>query len=67
MHRFANLVMRSHAQSTFADIEAESADAVDFVAHIERVPGRQIVRKALALSGYDRDAKRFQIEPVLTA
>lgn len=66
LHRFANLVMRSHAQSTFTDIEAEIADAVDFVVHIERVPGRRIVREALALSGYDRDAKRFQIEPVLT-
>ena len=41
-------------------------DYVDFVVHIERVPGRRIVREALALSGYDRDAKRFQIEPVLT-
>src|ERR1700760_4568903 len=62
LHRFANLVMRSHAQSTFADIEAEIADAVDFVIHIEREPGRRVVREALALSGYDRDAKRFQIE-----
>ena len=67
LNRFANLVMRSHAQSTFADIEAEIADAVDFVVHIEREPGRRIVREALALSGYDRDAKRFQIEPVLCA
>ena len=33
----------------------------------EREPGRRIVREALALSGYDRDAKRFQIEPVITA
>ncbi|WP_035351411.1 CpaF family protein [Edaphobacter aggregans] len=67
LHRLANLVMRSHAQSTFADIEAEIADAVDFVVHIEREPGRRIVREALALSGYDRDTKRFQIEPVFSA
>lgn len=67
LHRFANLVMRSHAQSNFADIEAEIADAVDFVVHIEREPGRRVVREALALSGYDRDAKRFQIESVFAA
>ncbi len=64
LHRFANLVMRSHAQSTFADTEAEIAEAVDFVVHVERQPGRRIIREVLALRGYDRDAKRFLIEPV---
>jgi len=64
LHRFANLVMRSHAQSTFSDTEAEIAEAVDFVVHVERQPGRRVVREALALRGYDRDAKRFLIDPV---
>src|SRR5271169_1650914 len=64
LHRFANLVMRSHAQSTFADTEAEIGEAVDFVVHVERQPGRRIIREVLALRGYDRDAKRFLIEPV---
>ena len=64
LHRFANLVMRSHAQTTFADTEAEIAEAVDFVVHVERQPGRRVVREVLALRGYDRDAKRFLIEPV---
>jgi len=54
--------MRSHAQSTFADTEAEIAEAVDFVVHVERQPGRRVVREVLALRGYDRDAKRFLIE-----
>ena len=63
LHRFANLVMRNHAQTTFSDTEAEIAEAVDFVVHIERQPGRRIVREVLALRGYDRDAKRFLIEP----
>jgi pilus assembly protein CpaF len=62
--RFANLVMRSHAQSTFSDTEAEIGEAVDFVVHVERRPGRRVVREVLALRGYDRDAKRFLIEPV---
>ena len=61
---FANLVMRDHAQTTFSDTEAEIGEAVDFVVHAERQPGRRIVREVLALRGYDRDAKRFLIEPV---
>jgi pilus assembly protein CpaF len=64
LHRFANLVMRNHAQTTFSDTEAEIAEAVDFVVHVERQPGRRIVREVLAVRGYDRDAKRFLIEPV---
>jgi hypothetical protein len=37
---------------------------VDFVVHVERQPGRRVVREVLALRGYDRDAKRFLVEPV---
>jgi pilus assembly protein CpaF len=64
LHRFANPAMRSHAQSTFSDTEAEIAEAVDFVIHVERLPGRHVVREVLALRGYDRDAKRLLIDPV---
>ncbi len=67
LHRFASLVMRNHAQATFADTEAEIAEAVDFVVHVERQPGRRVIREVLALRGYDRDAKRFLIEPVWEA
>jgi pilus assembly protein CpaF len=56
--------MRSHAQTTFSDTEAEIGEAVDFVVHVERRPPRRILREVLALRGYDRDAKRFLIEPV---
>ncbi|MGA3090491.1 MAG: ATPase, T2SS/T4P/T4SS family [Terriglobales bacterium] len=63
LHRFANLVMRNHTQTTFSDTEAEIAEAVDFVVHVERQPGRRIVREVLGLRGYDRDARRFLIEP----
>jgi pilus assembly protein CpaF len=65
LHRFANLVMRSHAQSTYSDTEAEIGEAVDFVVHIERKPGLRVVREVLAIQGYDRNAKRFIIEPAL--
>jgi pilus assembly protein CpaF len=64
LHRFANLVVRSHSQATFSDAEAEIGEAVDFIVHLERKPGRRIVREELALRGYDRDAKRFLIELV---
>lgn len=64
LRRFANLVMRDHAQTTFSDTEAEIGEAVDFVVHVERQPGRRILREVLALRGYDRDAKRFLIDPV---
>jgi pilus assembly protein CpaF len=64
LRRFANLAMRSHSQSTFSDTEAEIGEAVDFVIHVERHPGRRILREVLAIRGYDRDAKRFLIERV---
>ncbi len=65
LHRFANLVMRSHAQTTFSDTEAEIGEAVDLVVHIERKPGWRVVREVLAIQGYDRNAKHFMIEPAL--
>ena len=64
LRRFANLVMRNHSQTTFSDTEAEIGEAVDFVVHVERRPGRRILREVLAIRGYDRDAKHFLIEPV---
>ena len=64
LRRFANLVMRNHAQTTFSDTEAEIGEAVDFVVHVERQAGPPHFREVLALRGYDRDAKRFLIEPV---
>ena len=64
LRRFANLVMRNHAQSTFADIEAEIAEAVDFVVHVERQPGRRVIREVLALRGYDRDTRCFLLESI---
>jgi pilus assembly protein CpaF len=64
LRRFASLVMRNHAQITFSDIEAEIGDSVDLVVHVERQAGRRILREVLALRGYDRNTKRFLIEPV---
>jgi len=60
--RFANLVRRGNSQMTYGDIEAEIAEAVDYVVHIERVPGRRIVREVLRVIGYDRCAQQFETE-----
>ena len=64
LHRFANLVMRNHAQTTFSDTEAEIGESVDFVVHIERKPGGRVIREVFRMIGYDRDTKRFAIEPI---
>ena len=64
LRRFANLVMRGHQQSAIEDIEAEIGEAVDFVIHIERQPGRRAVREVVRLNGYDRRAQRFVCEQV---
>ena len=56
-----SLCQSGHAQprqTTFSDTEA-----VDFVVHVERQPGRRIVREVLALRSYGRDTKRFLIDP----
>jgi pilus assembly protein CpaF len=65
LRRFANLVLRSHSQATFEDIEAEIGEAVDYVVHVERQPGRRVIREVLRLNGYDRTAQAFQMEQVL--
>jgi pilus assembly protein CpaF len=64
LHRFANLVMRNHAQATFSDVEAEIGESVDLVVHIERRPGGRTIREVLRMIGYDRNTRRFLNEPV---
>jgi pilus assembly protein CpaF len=64
LRRFANLVLRSHSQATFADIEAEIGESVDFVVHVAREPGRRVIREVLRLNGYNRATQRFNYEMV---
>ena len=64
LRRFANLVLRSHAQATFEDIEAEIGEAVDYVVHVEREPGRRVIREVLRLDDYDRRSQQFKFEIV---
>jgi pilus assembly protein CpaF len=67
LRRFANLVLRSNAQATFSDIEAEIGEAVDLVIHVDREPGRRVIREVLQLNGYDRSTQSFQMEQVFQA
>ena len=67
LRRFANLVLRSHQQTTYEDIEAEIGEAVDFVVHIERQPGRRVIREVLRLDNYDRRSQQFKMEHVFRA
>jgi hypothetical protein len=62
--QFRDLATRSRAQSTFCDAEAEIGEAVDFVVHVERQPASRILHEGLGLCEYDRDTKRFLIDPV---
>ncbi len=67
LRRFANLVLRSHSQATFEDIEAEIGEAVDLVIHVEREPGRRVIREVLRMNGYNRTTQSFQTEYVYQA
>jgi pilus assembly protein CpaF len=67
LRRFANLVLRSHSQATCEDIEAEIGEAVDYVVHVEREPGRRVVREVLRIVDYDRRNQQFQFESVFKA
>jgi pilus assembly protein CpaF len=64
LRRFANLVLRSHSQATFEDIEAEIGEAIDYVVHVEREPDRRVIREVLRLDRYDRRAEQFKFEAV---
>jgi pilus assembly protein CpaF len=67
LRRFANLVLRSHSQATFEDVEAEIGEAVDLVIHVDREPGRRVIREVLRLNGYSRSTQSFQTEYVFQA
>jgi pilus assembly protein CpaF len=64
LRRFANLVLRSHSQVTFEDVEAEIGEAVDYVVHVEREPGRRVIREVLRLEDYDRRTQQYKFETV---
>jgi pilus assembly protein CpaF len=64
LRRFANLILRSHAHAAFEDIAAEIGEAVDYIVHVEREPGRRVVREVLQLNEYDRSSQQFRFEAV---
>lgn len=64
LRRFGNLVLRSHPQILLADVEAEIGEAVDYVVHLERQPGRRTIREVLRVDDYDRRTQQFKTEIV---
>ena len=67
LRRFANLVLRAHSQAAFEDIEAEIGEAIDYIVHVEREPGRRVIREVLRLDDYDRRSQQFRFEAVYKA
>jgi pilus assembly protein CpaF len=49
---------------SYADVEAEIGDAIDYVVHVARQPGRRAIREVLRVDDYDRRTQRFQMEYV---
>ena len=64
LRRFANLVLRSHSNTTFEDVGSEIGEAINYVVHVEREPGRRVICEVLRLDGYDRRSQQFQFEVV---
>jgi pilus assembly protein CpaF len=67
LRRFANLVLHSHPQLSYADVEAEIGEAVNYVVHVERQPGRRVIREVLQVLDYNRAEQRFVTEMVFNA
>jgi pilus assembly protein CpaF len=67
LRRFANLVLRSHQQSNYEDIEAEIGEAVDYVVHVVREAGQRVVHEVLQIVDYDRRNQQFKVETVFNA
>jgi pilus assembly protein CpaF len=67
LRRFANLVVQSHPQTLLTDVEAEIAEAVDYVVHLDRQRGRRVVREVLRVEDYIRPAQRFETKLIYDA
>jgi pilus assembly protein CpaF len=59
--------MRSQSQALFSDIQAEIAEAVDFLVHIERQPARRSIREVLRVCGYERSTQQFRLEQIYSS
>ena len=62
LRRFATLATRSHQQSRQEELEAEIAECIRLVVHIERQPGRRFVREVIEVLGYDRPTSQFHLQ-----
>lgn len=62
LRRFANLAMRAHQQATYRDVQAEIAEAVNYVVQIRRFRHRRVVSEILRVTGYNEESQQFQTE-----
>ena len=56
--------MRSHQQSNRDDIASEIAESVQVVLQVSRFPEGRAIHEVIAVQGYDRTSKTFQVETV---
>ncbi len=64
LRRFGELAMRSHQQSNRDDIASEIAESVQVVVQVSRFPEGRAIQEVIAVQGYDRNTKTFQVETV---
>jgi pilus assembly protein CpaF len=66
LHRFAELAMRSHQQSTRDDIATEVADSVDYVIQIGRTPKGRRISEITEVKGFNRESKVYGLNPIFS-
>jgi pilus assembly protein CpaF len=64
LRRFGELAMRSHQQATRDDIAAEIAESVQLVVQVQRFATGRRISEIIAVRGYDRLSKTFEIDSV---
>jgi pilus assembly protein CpaF len=64
LHRFTQLAMRSHQQSTRDDLGAEVADSVDYVIQIGRTATGRRVSDIVEVTSYNREHKVYEYYPI---
>ena len=64
LRRFGELAMRSHQQATRDDIAAEIAESVQLVVQVQRFATGRRISEIIAVRGYDRLLKTFEIDSV---
>jgi pilus assembly protein CpaF len=65
--RFVHCVLMAQMNLPASGIRQDLGDMLRYVVHVELENGRRQVREIIRVRGYDRRARRFQIEPLYNA